>query len=733
MRKLTRLCIHHRLLTIAAWVLLLVGLTTAAQLAPGPTGNDYSVPGAPSAKASAFLADHGLDDGEATTAQIVLHDSAGLAAHQGAITSYARHLSAEHPTWEIRPGPGEAGALSEISADGTIGYLDVTVAEDTLGDAAKESAASAITDAAPKAPGLSVEYAGEIFPEPSSGPGESLGMLAAVVILLIAFGSLLAMALPLVIAAFGAGTGVMALGLAGHLIELPGAAGALAMMLAIGVGIDYSLLVVTRYRERLAAGRAPREAVMESMETAGHSVLVAGATVVVAILGLLVMNMPMVNGIAVGAALAIAMTMLAALTLLPALLVTVGKRIDKFGLPHRGRARDGHGGAFTRWANWVQRHPWGATIASLVALVALALPALDMRLGFADDGSSPTSTTQRRAFDLLSEGFGAGTHGPLVLAIDTAAVTGPAEQDALGAMGSRLEQVPGVDRVEGPFPSADGEAAAAIVVPATGPGDVATEDLVHRLRDDVLPGAALPAEVTGTTAAAVDFADYTRERLPVFVAVVLGLAFLLLARTYRSLVVPAKAVLMNLLSIGAAFGVVVAVVQWGWGAELLGFENPGPVTAWVPMMLVAVVFGLSMDYEVFLLSRIKEYVDRGHDNTEAVTLGLARTGRVITAAAATMVCVFGGFVLGHDLELKIFGLGLAAAVLIDATIVRMLLVPAAMALMGSANWWAPRWMRRREPVPAVTSDGTEPESTGSVAAGRVVAARCREDELSWTR
>jgi RND superfamily putative drug exporter len=380
--------------------------------------------------------------------------------------------------------------------------------------------------------------------------------------------------------------------------------------------------------------------------------------------------------------------MLAAVTLLPALLGFAGPRLGKV---RRGASE---GAAAARWARAVQRRPAVWAVGSLAALVLLAVPVLDLRLGFSDAGTLSTDSTARRAYDLLGEGFGPGVNGPMVVAV-SAPDAGAVAADLAGAVGAD----PGVASVSPPVVSADGGTALLQVLPSSAPREEATTDLVHRLRDDVVPAAAGGAEVAigGAQAAAIDFADYTAQRLPVFLAVVLGLSFLLLVLVFRGLLVALKAVVVNLLSLAAAFGAVVAVFQWGWGADLLGVEGEAPVEAWVPMMLIAIVFGLSMDYEVFLLSRIREEYDRSGDNASAVTLGLARTARVITAAAAIMVCVFGSFVFGATRELQLFGFGLAVAVLIDATLVRLVLVPATMELLGKANWWLPRRLDRALP------------------------------------
>jgi RND superfamily putative drug exporter len=500
---------------------------------------------------------------------------------------------------------------------------------------------------------------------------------------------------------------------------MPGFTGQAGAMIGIGVGIDYALFIVTRYREALRGGRSPEEAVVQAIDTSGRAVLFAGTTVIISLLGLFVTGLPMIRGLAVGASLAVFMTMAASLTLLPALLGFVGRNIDRLRVPFAGRRRDPSRTWSYRWSRVVQRRPVPALIGALVIVVTLAVPVFSIRLGFSDAGSNPTSDTTRRAYDLLSEGFGPGFNGPLLVA---ARIPGGRTDGAvLQRLSSDLNRMPGVAYASPPLASRSGDAAVLFVVPTTAPQDQATSDLVHRLRDLVVPhavaGSSAVVKVGGATAGVVDFASYTARRLPLLIGVVLALSFLLLMVVFRSVVVPLKAVVVNLLSIGAAYGLIVAVFQWGWGMSLIGVGKAGPVEAWAPMMIFAIVFGLSMDYEVFLLSRIREEYDRTGDNASSVGSGLAATARVITAAAAIMVSVFGSFALGPDRAIKLFGLGLAAAVLIDATLVRLVLVPATMELLGWRNWWLPRWLDRVLP-----SVHVEPEASHGDEADRRVPA-----------
>jgi RND superfamily putative drug exporter len=484
----------------------------------------------------------------------------------------------------------------------------------------------------------------------------------------------------------------------------------LASMIGIGVGIDYALFIVTRYRSALEQGQEPKEAVVTAMTTAGRAVLFAGLVVVISFLGILLMGFNFVQGVAVGGAAAVFVTMLASITLLPAVLGFVGRNIDRLHIPHlRRRERTGHESGWYRWSRLIQRRPVIAFVAGLAVLVALSIPLFSIRLGVADAGNNPDTLSSRRAYDLLSEGFGPGFNGRLLLAAE---VNSPADLEVLGALSQDLAATSGVATATPPIPSPEGNAAIITVFPTTAPQDEATDRLVDRLRNDVIPeatgGTDVRVLVGGLTAIFKDFSQQAGDRLPVLIIVVIGLSFLLLMAVFRSVLVPIKAAVMNVLSIGAAYGVIVAIFQWGWLRELFGVGKPGPIEAWVPMMLFTILFGLSMDYEIFLLSRIREDYLRTRDNATSVANGVAATGRVITAAAAIMVAVFLSFVIGFDIrQIKLFGLGLAVAVLIDASLVRMVLVPATMELLGDANWWFPRWLDRVVPRLAVEA---EPEA-----------------------
>ncbi len=543
--------------------------------------------------------------------------------------------------------------------------------------------------------GVRVEFGSDWFSSGSMPATEAIGLAAAIVVLLLAFGSLLAMGLPILTALAGIGIAVAGVGLVANFASTPDFAPQVAVMIGLGVGIDYALFIVTRYRRALDRGQVPIDAVVEAMTTSGRAVLFAGCTVVVSLLGMLVMGLSFLYGLAIGTSLAVAIAVAAAVTLLPALLGFIGTNINRFSVGrHR---REPSGGLFARWAGFVQRRPFVVAAAGLTLLVVAGLPVLGMRLGVADASNDPASSTTHQAYNLIADGFGAGANGPIEVVFDGRIAQ---EQAAIARVVTALRETPGVVHVGEPVTSPNGDAAIATLVPADGPQTAATVHLLHHLRGDVVPaatrGSSMHVYLGGQTAAGIDFSSVLGARLPLFIAAVLALSFLLLMTVFRSVVVACKAVVMNMLSIGAAYGVIVAVFQWGWFGSLVGV-SPAPIEPWIPMMMFAIVFGLSMDYEVFLLSAVREEFDRTGDNRSAVATGLATTARLITAAALIMVCVFASFVLADVRALKLIGLGLAVAVAVDASVVRIVLVPATMELLGNANWWLPKWLDRRLP------------------------------------
>jgi putative drug exporter of the RND superfamily len=694
----------HRWRMLLIWVVALVAAGVLANVASGSYASNFSLPGTESQAAFDVL-QHRFPARSGDTANIVFEargqDGVAAPAVKDRMTAlFAAVAKLPHVESVADPYAAGRGGPTTLSKQGTIGFAEVQF-DVRAGDLPKSvvDRMIALTDRATR-PGLTVVAGGPVveaseFTPP--GGAEAVGFLAAIIILLITFGSVLAMGLPILIALFGIGIGLSLVLVMANWLSVPNFTPQLASMIGIGVGIDYALFIVTRYRQGLQDGLEPRAAVAKAMATSGRAVAFAGVIVVISFLGILLMGFDFVEGIAVGGATTVFVTMLASITLLPAILGFVGRNIDRLHIPRLRRTEGaGRQSMWYRWSRVIQRRPWPAALIALAVMITLSIPLFSLRLGLADAGNNPATSHSRRAYDLLTRGFGPGFNGPLILAAE---IRGPQDLQALAALRQRVAATPGVAAALPPIPSPKGDAAILQVYPSTAPQDATTGELVNRLRDRVIPeamnGTGIKVLVGGLTAVVNDFSSQAAARLPVLIAVVIGLSFLLLMVVFRSIVVPVKAALMNLLSIGAAYGVLVAVFQWGWLKGLVGIDKPGPIEAWAPMMLFAILFGLSMDYEIFLLSRIREDYLRTRDNGLSVANGVAATGRVITAAAAIMVAVFLSFVFGFPMrQIKLFGLGLAVAVLVDATIVRMVLVPATMELLGNANWWLPRWLAR---------------------------------------
>jgi RND superfamily putative drug exporter len=719
--SLASFCYRRRWIVLAAWIALMVGISALSSSAGTAWSQSFNLAGSDSQIATDLLKSKFPSEGSLMTGQVVFKADRGVA--DPAVASKLSGIFTD-----LASLPGVASVISpydeggrgplQISPDGTVAFAEISFSAENAKEV-PQSTVDAISTAAKDAngDGLQVETFGHLFSQQAPpGTTEAIGLLAAVVILLIAFGSVLAMGLPILTALFGIGVGFGVVTLLAHVTSVPEFSTQLAAMIGIGVGIDYALFIVTRYRQGLHEGFEPKLAVEVAIDTAGRAVLFAGTTVVISLGGMLLMGVEFVAGLGVAAASVVAITMLASVTLLPAILGFVGTNIDKLRVP--GLGKNAHGSRQTVWFRWsrsLQKHPWPAAIGGFLVLLILATPVLSMRLGSSDEGNLPTTDTVRRAYDLKAEGFGPGANGPFILVATLPADgTGPA---TMAKLAEALQADVDVALAAPLPPSEAGDAARLFVIPKSSAQDQATQDLLHRIRNDIVPtttaGTGVSVHVGGITAVFEDLAEKLQERLPVFIGVVLGLSFLLLMVVFRSILVPIKAVIMNLLSIGAAYGIVVAVFQWGWGASLFGVGKGGPIESFLPMMMFAILFGLSMDYEVFLLSRIKEEYDRTGDNSLAVADGLSATARVITAAAAIMIMVFGSFIFGDNRVVKMFGLGLSVAVFIDATIVRLLLVPATMELLGSTNWWFPKWLQW---LPEIHVEGSA-VPIGDVASG----------------
>ena len=751
----------RRRVVVSLWAVVIVLFGAGVGVLGNEFSTQFNLPDVESAQGFDLLADRFGGEESGRSGTVVVRSDGGFSAQQqDSLNTYFAELDARDDMRVVSPFSPEGSR--QVSPAGDIAFAVVNLAANLDSAEQFEAIFAEMKAVEPVVSGVQIEYGGEVFAAFEAPTSEVLGLAFAIVILIFAFGSVLAMGLPIGTAFGGIGAGVLLVTLLSNIVTMPDVATTLGVMIGLGVGIDYALFIVTRYREARQRDRTCADATIEAIDTAGRAVLFAGTTVVISLLGMLIMGVSFMNGLAIGAAITVAFTMLASVTLLPALLGFVGERVEISrwrGVMAAGLvavALVGYGikqsvlflaaplavlvlilGSFVpllrrplparrikpmpetvpyRWSRWVQRRPWLSLVLGAGILCLLTVPVLDLRLGFADEGNYPTDTTTKRAYDLLAEGFGPGFNGPLTLA---AAIDSSAELEAAGRVSEALAAAPGVVGVTPAIPN-DPVAPTAMLwtlYPADAPQSEEAGELVQRLRSEVLPAvvgdSGLEVKVTGNVAVNLDFSDYLADRLPIFFTVVLALSFLLLMAVFRSLLVPLKAVLMNLLSIGSAYGAVVAVFQWGWGASLIGLGGSAPIDPWLPVMMFAIVFGLSMDYEVFLLSRVKEEYDRTGDNEVAVADGLAKTARVITAAAAIMVFVFGSFVLDPTRSIKMFGFGLAVAVFLDATVVRMLLVPATMELLGDRNWWLPRWLDKVLPKIDVEGGSSASDAAGA--------------------
>ncbi|WP_084517830.1 MMPL family transporter [Microtetraspora niveoalba] len=691
---LARFCYRRRRLVLMAWIVGVIAVAFVGFGYGAAPDNDFSGGNSDSAKAQALIEKH-FPERQGDTLTLAIKAEKG-------IDDPAARQKIEKALADLATSP-VVGPVTSPYQDKSLVTQDRRIARTTIPLTRKDvdkTAVKPLVDMVKNASGDGVTLAlggtqAEKAETPPQGSSESVGIVAAAVILFIAFGSLVAMGLPIVTALLAIAAGIALMKLVGYLVPSPDFTVILAAMIGLGVGIDYALFIVTRYKDGLQAGDAPETATVKAITTAGHAVLFAGTTVVIALMGLIVMGQRLMTGVAVATSVIVLVTMIAAVTLLPAFLGFTGHKINSLRLPRRtSRRRQAAGDASPerrrtiaeRWAGVVQRRPLVSAILAGAVLLVLAAPTLSMRLSNPDASVQPRDRSSYTSYEILSEGFGPGYSAPLIFAAEVGS-----NQADLRPVIEAVSVTEGVAYATPPQVSKDGQAAIFMAFPTTGYQDEATADLVHHLRDDVLPKApgGEGVYVGGPNAGTIDAADDIGSRLPLMIVVVVAVSLVLLIALVRSVTIALQAAVMNLLSIGAAYGVLVAVVQWGWLGSALGFPTTMPITTWVPMMIFPVLFGLSMDYEVFLISRVREEYERTGDTRTAVTRGMARTAKVITAAAAIMVAVFTTSLLGPDVAVKQGGLGMAVAVLIDATIIRMILVPAVMELCGKANWWMP--------------------------------------------
>jgi RND superfamily putative drug exporter len=697
---LARWIYHHRKLTVLAWVVVLVATALLSGAFGGHYHADYLTPGSDSKAATEMIrTDFPGNRGESLQVVWKSPEGADSPATKKRIGAMLKEVDEQRGLGSPPPL-----AQAQISRDGTIGTLDVPLAIDSGRFTIKDS--DALTAIANEASGDGLQVAMNASFFQAGGTPRLPAFVAALIILLFAFGSVVAAGLPIVTAAVGLAVGAMLTLVMARALAIPDWAPQVAEVLAIGVGVDYALLVLTRFRDALDATDDVEESLAEAVATAGRSVLFAGITVVIAVLGLFVVGVEYLRGTALATSLAVLVVMLTAITLLPALLAMLGRRVDRLKLPgvataHERRERERDPDRMplaARWSRQVQRHPWPPAIVSTLILLVLAVPATDMNIGFPDASNNPKGDITYKAFDMIRTGFGTGANGPFVVAIDFNEQRGANALAAANRVATKLERVDGVVNVSRPVPSPTGRSAMVIVTPEGAPQDRSTKRLVSDLRDVALPMATADSGVTtmlgGLTPSYIDSSDYVADHMVEFILAVVLVSLLILLLAFRSPLISVKAGVMNLLSVGASFGVIAYAAEGGWFGQLLGVDSPTPIAPFMPVLMFAVIFGLSMDYEVFLMSRVREEYLAGRETHDAVTVGLARTARVITAAAAIMFAVFLSFAFSDLIFLRLMGIGMAAAVLVDATLVRMVLVPALLQLFGEANWWIPRWLDR---------------------------------------
>ncbi|MFJ4317546.1 MMPL family transporter [Streptomyces lavendulae] len=725
MAAIARWCMRHRLVTVLIWLLALGATAAAAGAAGTAFSNDYEVPGTESAKANALLRDgfHGRGgDTDTIVWRTPDHQSARTPDVQRRMTRALDAVAALPGVGSVAGpyGPGPAGA-AQISPDGRTAYAVVTF--DRPADSVPRSQAEAVVDTvrnpATLADGLQVELGGRaigLTEAPSAHLAEVIGVVIAAVVLFLAFGSLAASLLPIATALVSVGSAYFGITLLGHAMPVADFAPMLGTLVGLGVGIDYALFIVTRHRKGLTRGLTVAEAAENAVATTGRAVVFAGATVCIALLGMLVLRLNFLDGVALAASLTVVLTVAASVTLLPALLSYIGPRAlsrrERRRLAADGPRPESPTGFAARWSAFVERHPKPLGLLATLVMLVLALPTLSLHLGTSDQGNNPAGSTTRKAYDLLAEGFGPGTNGPLAI---VARLDGAGDHVAVDRLTEALRTTGNVASVGPAVFNRSADTAVLTVVPRSAPQSRATSELVDTLRRDVIPraaqGSTMEAHVGGVTAGYDDFAGVIVGKLPLFVGVVIALGCLLLLLAFRSLGIPLKAAAMNVAAVASSFGVVVVIFQWGWGSELMGLGSAGPIEPFLPVIMVSVLFGLSMDYQVFLVSRMyEEWLETG-DNRRAVRVGLAETSRVINSAAVIMISVFLAFVLSGDRLIAMFGIALAAAVALDAFVLRTLLVPALMHLLGGANWWIPRRLDRLLPRISIEPPECRPRAT----------------------
>ena len=701
LNRLGRLCVHRRWPVFLVCLAAVIGLSVLAGAMGTKTTDDFSLPGTGSQRAADVLEQH-------FPALTELSSPVVFEAHDGRIDEGDNRKAVEETVARLKrvddvESVSDPFSATTVSRDGRIAYTTVTFSmppQDLT-----RALADDVVDATEHARDRMTIAVGGIVGQQAEAqigdPEEAVGLLVALIVLLITFGTFVAAGLPILTALIGLGAGLSLVTILGHVISVPTVGPTLGTMIGLGVGIDYALFLITRHRQHLAAGMTVAESIPRTVATSGNAVVFAGGTVVIALCSLALADIPIVASLGYSAAIVVVIAVLASITLLPSLLAIVGTRINALKVPglHRRAQKSGHHG-WARWADVVGGKPWPFLVLGVALLLAMSIPVLSLKLGQADNGTAAKGSEPRVAFDLLAKGFGPGFNGPLLVTVD-----GPPDEAALAKLEAALKSAEGIAAVTPPLPAQDGQATVITATPTTAPAALETETLVKRLRDDVIPPTGVDAQVGGMTAAGVDLAAKISDRLPQVILTVIGLSFVLLLLAFRSILLPIKAAVMNLLSIGAAYGVVTLVFQEGFANSIIGLGGEHiPVVSFVPLMMFAILFGLSMDYEVFLLSACHEHWQSTRDARRAVIDGIASTGRVITSAALIMVSVFAAFMFNDDPTVKQFGLGMAVAVAVDATIVRCLLVPAVMVLLGKSAWWLPKWLDRWLPHVSVEGD-----------------------------